>query len=151
MSRNHSETPTGGMFFGSDGAGVQVMGEQLREVDAPIEGLVGAAASGVSSAVIAGIGSSIVTIAHMPEEQELTSRALISGLKNHTAGIIATILAGATIGGLVRYSRAAKHNEWSQKHYDFMHDQQELKHDKNPETSFAEKEHERKTHEQIER
>jgi|CXWL01.1.fsa_nt_gi hypothetical protein len=110
---------TGGIMLGGDGAGVQVMGEQLREVDAPIEALVGAANGMIHGAGLGAAASAAITFA---ESGELSGRQIINNLKSaHLGPIIGAALAFSAISGFVRYSRASKHNEWSQKHYDFLH------------------------------
>ena len=51
--------------------------------------------------------------------------------KNITGAHLFPVLAGtaafAALGGLVRYSRAKKHNEWSKEHYAFLEHQTEAK------------------------
>jgi hypothetical protein len=42
----------------------------------------------------------------------------------HGLAILGATTALGAIGGIVRYSRAVKHNEWSDRHYAFLEQQQ---------------------------
>jgi hypothetical protein len=120
-NRNIPQQPQNGNMVVSDsGMGVHVMGEQLREVNAPIEGLVGAGRGAVNGAVL-GVAASLARTYAASEGQGLNKKIAINNITSTHVGMIMGITAAfAALSGFIRYSRAAKHNEWSQKHYDFL-------------------------------
>ena len=139
--RNEPQQQAGGIMLGGDGAGVQVMGEQLREVDAPIEALVGASNGFVHGA---GLGAAVSAALTFAEHGHITGKNIIDKIKSdHLAPIVGAALAFSAISGFVRYSRASKHNEWSQKHYDFLHSKIDAAAKESPK-SFAEREDKKK-------
>ncbi len=144
-NRNSAQQPNaGGMVFGGDGAGVHVMGEQLREVDTPIEALVGAANGIVHGAGIGAAVSAALTWADTAHGEQVSGKQILNNIRsNHLGGIIGAALAFSAISGFVRYSRASKHNEWSQKHYDFLREQNSAEPAESPK-SFSEREETRK-------
>lgn len=143
--RRHELQQLGGgsIMMGGDG-GVHVMGEQLREVDAPIEALVGAGNGFIHGA---GLGAAVSAAVTFAESGELSGRQIINNIKStHLGGVLGAALAFSAISGFVRYSRAAKHNEWSQKHYDFLHTKIDATKENASESpkSFAEREDKKK-------
>lgn len=145
MFRKQPEQQAGNVMFGGDGAsGVHVMGEQLREVDAPIEGLVGSGRGAINGALIGGAVSAAFTMAKT-EGQKTTAKMILNNItSSHLGGVLGAVAAGAAISGFIRYSRAQKQNEWSQKHYDFMNQQAASATNVEPQKPFAEREIERK-------
>lgn len=122
-NRNTQQQPQpGNMVVSDSGMGVHVMGEQLREVDAPIEGLVGAGRGAVNGAVLGVAASLARTYAATASTKDVFDKKLaINNITSTHVGMIMGITAAfAALSGFIRYSRAAKHNEWSQKHYDFL-------------------------------
>jgi len=103
---------------GGENAGfAYVSGEQLKQVDTPVETLLGAANGAVTGAVVGGIGSALVTAANYGKDKQ----AIVKNLTGkHMLPILGASTAMAGLGALVRYSRATKHNEWSERHYNFM-------------------------------
>ncbi|MEZ5690255.1 MAG: hypothetical protein R3D71_01145 [Rickettsiales bacterium] len=133
---------SGGVFVDGSG-GAHVMGEQLREVDAPVEGLVGAAKGLVNGLVLGGAGSAVITAVDTPEGQK-AGRAIIQNMKSsHLGAILGVALATSALSGFIRYSRAAKQNEWSRKHYGFLESQIDSRR-LGQAQSFAQREDERK-------
>lgn len=127
-------------MMGGDGAGVHVMGEQLREVDAPIEALVGASNGLIHGAGLAAMGSAALTFV---ESGGIDGKQILTKMTStHLGGIIGTALGFAALSGFIRYSRAAKHNEWSKKHYEFLQSKIDSAKDHNHEEpkSFAQRE-----------
>jgi hypothetical protein len=114
----------GGMIMGGgESSGFSyVGGERLKQVDTPVETLLGAANGAVSGALVSGAVSLAVTAG-----KEGTHALLQKGMHNITGNHLLAVLAGTTalagLGGLVRFSRARKHNEWSEKHYAFLEQQ----------------------------
>ena len=129
----------GVLMGGGDNSGfAYVSGEQLRQVDTPIESLLGAASgafvgsigSSVLSAVVTMIddGKNIESIAKNASAGSIINEAP-SALRNITGKHLPYVLAGATamagLGAAVRYSRASKHNEWSNRHYSFLENKEQ--------------------------
>lgn len=144
MFRKQPEQQASNVMFGGDGAaGVHVMGEQLREVDAPIEGMVGAGRGAINGAVVGGAVSAAVTMA--TSEGKTTFKEIMNKITStHLGGVLGAVAAGAAISGFIRYSRAKKHNEWSQKHYDFMNQQAATTTTTEQPKLFTDRENERK-------
>jgi hypothetical protein len=116
--RAHTESENSGMLVNA-GDGSFVAGERLKQVDVPVETLLGAANGAVSGAVVSGAISAAVTVA-----KDGSKNILQNAFRNITGTHLIAVLAGtaamAALGALVRYSRASKHNEWSERHYAFM-------------------------------
>lgn len=142
-NRNVPQQSQPGIAFGGDGSGVMVMGEQLREVNAPVEGIVGAGHSAVQGLILSMIGSAAVTASKSSGRTSIPM--IMEGARTHMGVILGATAAASAIGGFVRYARAAKHNEWSQKHYDFLREQNAEKQQEDV-RSFSGREEERKAH-----
>ncbi len=140
-NRNIPQQAQPGIAFGGDGSGVMVMGEQLREVNAPVEGIVGAAHSAVQGLLLSMIGSAAVTASKSSGRTSIPM--IMEGARTHLGVILGVTAAASAIGGFVRYTRAAKHNEWSQKHYDFLREQNSQRQSEGS-SSFSDREEGRK-------
>ncbi len=133
--RNQTPAPSGGsnvVMGGGDNAGfAYVSGEQLKQVDTPVETVLGAANGALMGAIVASVGSALVTAADHGKDKQ----AILKNLKGkHLLPILGASTAMAGFGALVRNSRAAKHNEWSERHYEFMDQSQDV-----PEPKFSDK------------
>ena len=125
MINNHNNNQPGTNFaFGGYGSGVLVMGEQLREVNAPVEGMQGAVQGLVNGLTLGVAGSAAVTFANS-DKFEL-KQVFANAKSNHLGAILGAAAAMSALGAFFRYSNAEKHNEWSQKHYEFLREQATL-------------------------
>lgn len=111
-------TNNGGNFAGS----TFVQGEELKQVDAPIEGLMGAMSGGLGGAVVGGVVSAIIS-ASSPEYRT-GQIGPFDNMGKHLPWILGATTAFALVGALTRYSRASKHNEWAKDMTDRMFSQQ---------------------------
>jgi len=118
MPRKQPQNSNGGMILNAD-SGTVVAGEQLKQVDTPVETLMGAANGAVSGALVSGAVSAAVTIGK-EGHGDLLQKAFRNITGNHLVAVLAGTAAFAVLGGLVRYSRAKMHNQWSEKHYDYL-------------------------------
>lgn len=118
---NNAPTQNGNMLIGSggDSAISHVDGMQLKQVDVPVETVLGVASGALHGGILGALGSAVVTIGKEGSYDilENTSRNLT---KSHLLPVLAVTTAMGVMGGLVRWSRARKHNEWSEQHYQFM-------------------------------
>ncbi|MEK6747319.1 MAG: hypothetical protein ABL867_01335 [Rickettsiales bacterium] len=145
--RKHElQQQAGGIMLGGDG-GVHVMGEQLREVDVPVETLVGASNGLIHGAGIGAAVSAAITFVETPHEENVGKNIIDKMKSSHLAPIVGAALAFSAISGFIRYSRASKQNEWSRKHYDFLQSKIDVAKENSPQESpksFAEREDKKK-------
>jgi hypothetical protein len=116
----------GNMIMGGDTSGMAyVDGEMLKEVSVPVETLLGAANGALTGAVISSVVSGAVTLSQKPARGEFLSTAFSNIFKKdkHLIPVLIGASVLTAIGGIVRYSRAQKHNEWSERHYAFLEQQ----------------------------
>lgn len=110
---------SGMLLGGGEGAISHVEGMQLKQVDVPVETLLGFANGAVKGAMLGGVVSVFASIAQ--SEGGLWMKQAMGNLTGrHLLPVLACTTALGGLGALVRYSRAAKHNEWSEKHYNYM-------------------------------
>jgi len=128
MAQRNIPTQGGGnnMIMGG-GDGSYVSGEMLKQVDTPIESLLGAANGALSGLVVSGAISGLVSFSKAEGKSGLLSSVAKNWTGSHKWPIIGATVALGALGGVVRYSRAVKHNEWSDKHYAFLEQQQSEK------------------------
>ena len=108
----------GNMMIGG-GESSFVSAEMLKQVSVPVEAMLGAVNGAISGAVVAGAVSAVVSFAHAAPGERFLKQAASNLVKSdkHLWPVLAGTTALATLGGIVRYSRAVKHNEWSVGHY----------------------------------
>ena len=137
MPKNlNMETPIMFGAGGGQGAGSSfVTGERLKEADTPVETLLGALNGTLMGGLISSGVSGLVTMANQPEGMKASSNKILKNITGkHLPAVLAGTAALAAVGGLVRYSRASKHNEWANKHYQFLEHQTALS-SPNPQTA----------------
>jgi hypothetical protein len=137
-----NQGPQGGNGFflgGNDSPGfVHLGGEMLKHVDTPVEAMLGAVNGALSGAVIASGVSALVSIAGHGSQHGAGGKILENMItKKHLLPMLVGTTALATIGGIVRYSRAKNHNEWAERTFETVLDHQ-------PQQSFAQKEETRR-------
>jgi hypothetical protein len=125
MANNHIPAPNGrtGMIFGG-GDGSYVSADMLKEVSIPTETLLGAANGALSGLVISGVVSAAISAGQHGAKTGMFQAVAKNWTGKHMLGIVAGTTALGAIGAIVRHSRAVKHNEWSEKHYAFLENQQ---------------------------
>lgn len=116
------QSSNGNMIFGS-GDTSYVSAEMLKKVDTGVETLLGIANGVLSGAIISIVASTALTAAHMEGGQRLLKEAAKNWTGKHGLGVLLGTTALGTLGGIVRHSRAVKHNEWSERHYAHMEQQ----------------------------
>jgi hypothetical protein len=111
------------MLGGSDSVSY-VDGEMLKEVSAPVEALLGAANGAIGGGFVALVGSAAVsalqhsgTALQRQNIASLGQKILENISGSHKFPMIASVAALGALGAVVRFSRAQKHNEWSERHY----------------------------------
>lgn len=117
------------MLMGGDNSGYSyVSGEHLKQVSVPVETLIGTANAALSGAVISsGISAAITAGSEFSKgsaAREIPRQIFAKLTGTHLLGVLAGTGAIAMLGGLIRYSRAAKHNEWSDKYYELLSQEQ---------------------------
>ncbi len=120
MARNKMPQGSGKNMFvgGGDSSGfTHVEGDLLKQVDVPVETLLGAANGAVTGGIASSIVSALVTLGKGAKEKGVAFKNITG---SHLVPVLAGTAAFAALGGLVRNARARKHNEWSDKHYAFL-------------------------------
>lgn len=124
MSRNQPSNTGSNVIVGAGGEGTYVSGEMLKQVDTPVETLLGGANGALSGAVIAAGFSALATYLYEDSKHGIGKTMLKNVTGSHKWPVIAFTTAVASLGALVRFSRARNHNEWSDRHYSFLEQQQ---------------------------
>lgn len=96
-----------------------VDGAALRQDDVPVETMLGAFNGAITGGLLSSAVSMGITAAKHGREDLLTNTLRNIG-NGHLAGVLAGTASIAAMSALVRYSRASKHNEWVERHYDFL-------------------------------
>jgi hypothetical protein len=112
----HPAYPTSVPFGATD---AYVDGVALKQSDVPVETMLGAFNGAITGALLSSAVSMGVTAAKHGREELLTNTLRNIG-NGHLAGVLAGTASIAAMSALVRYSRASKHNEWVDRHYDFL-------------------------------
>ena len=113
---------------GGESSGISyVGGERLKQLDVPIETLLGGANGAISGAALGAAGSAIVTLANrgkdiagVAEETSALKPMLQNITGKHLLPVLGTAAAFGAMGALIRFSQARRHNEWSERHYNFL-------------------------------
>ena len=122
---NNYHPPQGpGMIMGG-GDGSYVSAEKLKQVDTPVETLVGVVNGVVTGGALSAGVSALVTAGGGQEPKELVKAITKNITHAHAWPIIGFTAIMGAMSGLVRFSRARMHNQWSDRHYDFLAQQQQ--------------------------
>lgn len=117
-----SKQPRGNTPIAMGDGGTFTEGERLIQADVPVETLLGVANGVVTGALVSTAISAAATMAQQGPES-LLQNTMRNVFGNHRAFVLAGTAVVAAISGLLRFSRARKHNEWSENHYNFLRDQ----------------------------
>lgn len=118
MSRKQPQQNSN-MILGAGDNGTMVSGDRLMKADVPVEAMLGVANGVVTGAIVSAIGSAVITGAKAGTGN-LLQNTFTNIVGAHKWGALATAAAIAGLSGLVRFSRARMHNQWSDTHYDFL-------------------------------
>lgn len=124
MPRGNIPVQGGNNMIMGGGDGSYVSGEMLKQVSTPVETLLGFANGALSGLVISGAASGLLSFAQSENKTGFLKSAAKNWTGAHKWPIIGATVALGALGAVVRHSRADKHNEWSDKHYAFLEQQQ---------------------------
>lgn len=116
QNRNHAGDS---VFLGGGGDGTFTVGDRLKQADVPVETVMGVANGAITGAVLSTAISAAVT-AGREGTQGLFANTMRNATGSHMAAVLGGTVAFAALTGLSRFSRARKHNEWSDRHYEFL-------------------------------
>ncbi len=112
----------GGFIVGGN-EGSFVSGESLKQVDVPIETLLGVVNGSFKGALLSSAISAVVTAAQSDKIDGEIWKEMAKGLGKHLPYIAAGTVAVGALGGIIRHSRASMHNKWSDQHYAYLQQQ----------------------------
>ncbi|MBA4275070.1 MAG: hypothetical protein C0436_05385, partial [Alphaproteobacteria bacterium] len=105
MNRNTPHAANSNMILGGGDTGTFVAGDRLKQVDTPVETLLGAANGAVSGAMVSTAVSAAVTLGK-EGNQNLVQNIFRNVTGAHLLGVLGGTAAFAALGGIVRFSRA---------------------------------------------
>jgi hypothetical protein len=128
MTRHNSQYGNNEVILGGGGGdGTFTVGDRLIEADVPVETMLGAANGAITGAFVSTAVSAAVT-AGQHGSGNLFGNTMRNVTGSHLVGVLAGTAAFSALTALVRFSRARKHNEWSNKHYDFLRETKSVSH-----------------------
>ncbi len=133
MSNRNIQQPGGRggnvIMGGGDSSGMAyVDAEMLKQVDVPVETLLGATNGAITGGILSAVVSGAVSFGKSKGGKGTFLKEAVKDITTAKGGHLIPVLIGTSVltalGGIVRCSRAKKHNEWSDRHYAFLTQQQ---------------------------
>lgn len=128
MPRSHPAPHMGAqnsLMVGGGGDASYVSADKLKQVNAPMQGLMGLLNGGISGLALSAGVSALATYGNLAAGQGLIKSTIQNIKGSHMLPVLATTTAIGLLGAAYRYTSASDHNKWSEDHYSFLEQQTE--------------------------